>query len=235
MYCRTWPISTGSRRAPFLVRTRNFGPERRQEFRFCVLRLGGRRYAHGPGRSLHRVPAGGPGRGRRLPPAAGPAIRCFRRGPHGPSAGPHRRSLPVAWQRNRHHGVGIAGVPGTFCWADLCTKNVDAAAISTTTPPAICTSKTTRRHGPDGAAAIEKVGHMSIIAHPQGATFALFTPAPKLRMRNFQYPPYWHQFPSCRYPLSSRIRANAGLFVPDCCQEGLLSPGTSRARRCRVL
>src|ERR1022692_782451 len=33
-----------------------------------------------------------------------------------------------AWQEKRPHSNGISGVPGTFCWADLCTRDVDAAA-----------------------------------------------------------------------------------------------------------
>ena len=33
-----------------------------------------------------------------------------------------------AWQEKRPHSNGISGVPGTFCWADLCTRDVEAAA-----------------------------------------------------------------------------------------------------------
>jgi len=135
------------------------------------------------------------------------------------------------WQGNRHHGVGIAGVPGTFCWADLCTKNVDAAATfyrelfgwqialgehdssgylhikngdtfiggippaehqNPNVPPhwmlyfyvagvADSTAKAKELGATVlmGPMAIETVGDMSIVADPQGATFALFTPARK--------------------------------------------------------
>jgi predicted enzyme related to lactoylglutathione lyase len=31
------------------------------------------------------------------------------------------------WQPRSHQGIGIAGVPGTLCWADLSTPNPDAA------------------------------------------------------------------------------------------------------------
>lgn len=31
------------------------------------------------------------------------------------------------WEAKQHKGLGIAGVPGTFCWADLSTTDVDAA------------------------------------------------------------------------------------------------------------
>ena len=31
------------------------------------------------------------------------------------------------WQAKQHHGLGIAGEPGTFCWADLSTPDVDKA------------------------------------------------------------------------------------------------------------
>src|SRR5262249_50958538 len=31
------------------------------------------------------------------------------------------------WQPKTHHGVGIENVPGTFCWADLMTKDIAAA------------------------------------------------------------------------------------------------------------
>lgn len=31
------------------------------------------------------------------------------------------------WQANRSQGIGIAGVPGTLCWADLNTKDPDRA------------------------------------------------------------------------------------------------------------
>src|ERR1051325_10557080 len=31
------------------------------------------------------------------------------------------------WQAKMHSGVGITGVPGTFCWADLSTPNPDGA------------------------------------------------------------------------------------------------------------
>jgi len=31
------------------------------------------------------------------------------------------------WQPKTHHGSGIEGVPGTFCWADLSTPDPDAA------------------------------------------------------------------------------------------------------------
>ncbi|MEP6535492.1 MAG: VOC family protein, partial [Bryobacteraceae bacterium] len=31
------------------------------------------------------------------------------------------------WQAKQHQGLGIAGEPGTFCWADLSTPEVDAA------------------------------------------------------------------------------------------------------------
>ncbi len=34
------------------------------------------------------------------------------------------------WQSKTHHGIGIEGVPGTFCWADLMTPDVAAAAKS---------------------------------------------------------------------------------------------------------
>ena len=33
-----------------------------------------------------------------------------------------------AWQEKRPHSNGISGVPGTFCWADLCTRAEEAAA-----------------------------------------------------------------------------------------------------------
>ena len=31
------------------------------------------------------------------------------------------------WEEKRPHANGIAGVPGTFCWADLCTRDTEAA------------------------------------------------------------------------------------------------------------
>ena len=31
------------------------------------------------------------------------------------------------WQPKTHHGTGIGGVPGTFCWADLSTPDPGAA------------------------------------------------------------------------------------------------------------
>jgi predicted enzyme related to lactoylglutathione lyase len=31
------------------------------------------------------------------------------------------------WEAKQHHGMGIAGEPGTFCWADLSTADVDTA------------------------------------------------------------------------------------------------------------
>jgi predicted enzyme related to lactoylglutathione lyase len=33
----------------------------------------------------------------------------------------------AAWQPKEHAGIGIAGVPGTMCWADLSTPDVAAA------------------------------------------------------------------------------------------------------------
>jgi uncharacterized protein len=33
----------------------------------------------------------------------------------------------VAWQSKGHSGIGIAGVPGTLCWADLSTPDPDRA------------------------------------------------------------------------------------------------------------
>jgi predicted enzyme related to lactoylglutathione lyase len=32
------------------------------------------------------------------------------------------------WEEKRHFGAGINGVPGTFCWADLSTRDVPAAS-----------------------------------------------------------------------------------------------------------
>ena len=31
------------------------------------------------------------------------------------------------WEEKRPNSNGIAGVPGTFCWADLCTRDIEAA------------------------------------------------------------------------------------------------------------
>src|SRR5205807_84414 len=31
------------------------------------------------------------------------------------------------WQPKKHQGTGITGVPGTLCWADLSTPDVDRA------------------------------------------------------------------------------------------------------------
>jgi hypothetical protein len=135
------------------------------------------------------------------------------------------------WQEKRDHGAGIAGVPGTFCWADLCTKDVAAASkfyrdvfgwqiapgehdssgylhikngesFIGGIPPAehqnphvpphwmlyfyvtdadASTAKAKELGGQVymGPMAIEKVGDMSVVADPQGATFALFTPLPR--------------------------------------------------------
>lgn len=135
------------------------------------------------------------------------------------------------WQGKWHHGTGISEVPGTFCWADLCTKNVEAGAKfyrevfgwqiapgehdnsgylhikngdtfiggvppaehqNPNVPPhwmlyyyvtnvAASTGKVKELGGRVymGPMTIEKVGDMSVVADPQGASFALFTPAPK--------------------------------------------------------
>jgi hypothetical protein len=32
------------------------------------------------------------------------------------------------WEAKSHHGIGIADVPGTFCWADLMTPDVERAS-----------------------------------------------------------------------------------------------------------
>jgi predicted enzyme related to lactoylglutathione lyase len=135
------------------------------------------------------------------------------------------------WQEKRHFGAGISGVPGTFCWADLCTRNVEAAskfysevfgwqiaagehdtsgylhikngeAFIGGVPPAEHQKPNAPPHWmlyffvTDVAAstakvkelggqvyvepmAIETVGTMSVVADPQGAGFALFTPLPR--------------------------------------------------------
>jgi len=135
------------------------------------------------------------------------------------------------WQEKRHYGAGISGVPGTFCWADLSTKDVAAAAKFYSdvfgwqiapgehdnsgylhikngenfiggVPPAEHQNPNAPPHwmlyfyvtsvadstakakelGANvymGPVTIDKVGDMSVIADPQGAAFALFTPAPK--------------------------------------------------------
>ena len=32
------------------------------------------------------------------------------------------------WQPGRHHGSAVANEPGSFCWNELCTRNIDSAA-----------------------------------------------------------------------------------------------------------
>jgi predicted enzyme related to lactoylglutathione lyase len=34
----------------------------------------------------------------------------------------------AVWQANKNHGISIAGVPGTLCWADLNTRSQEAGA-----------------------------------------------------------------------------------------------------------
>jgi hypothetical protein len=134
------------------------------------------------------------------------------------------------WQEKRPSSNGIAGVPGTFCWADLCTRDIEAAVTfysqvfgwqiipgendnsgylhikngetfiggvppSQFLPPYVPshwmlyfyvadTDAATERVKELGGAVhmgpmtVEKVGRMSVVADPQGAAFALFTPKP---------------------------------------------------------
>lgn len=135
------------------------------------------------------------------------------------------------WQEKRPHGTGIAGVPGTFCWADLSTNNAAAASRFYSAvfgwqigpgendssgylhikngetfiggiPPAeyqkaeipphwmlyfhvsdvAASTEKAKEMGATicmGPMEIPKVGDMSVVADPQGATFALFTPGPR--------------------------------------------------------
>jgi predicted enzyme related to lactoylglutathione lyase len=135
-----------------------------------------------------------------------------------------------AWQEKRPHSNGISGVPGTFCWADLCTRDVEAAArfysavfgwqitkgendpsgylhikngeafiggippaqfLPPNVPPhwmlyfyvtdADASTRKLQELGGKvhmGPMTMEKVGRMSVVADPQGASFSLFTPAP---------------------------------------------------------
>jgi predicted enzyme related to lactoylglutathione lyase len=137
----------------------------------------------------------------------------------------------TVWQEKRADSEAIGGVPGTFCWADLCTRDVAAASKFYSEifgwqiapgehdtsgylhikngdsfiggiPPAEhqnpnvpahwmlyfyvtnvaeSTAKAKELGGQVfmGPMTIEKVGDMSVIADPQGASFALFTPAPR--------------------------------------------------------
>lgn len=134
------------------------------------------------------------------------------------------------WQEKRPKSNGISGVPGTFCWADLNTQNVEAASnfyravlgweiapgendssgylhikngetfiggvppthmLPPNVPPHWMlyfyvtdvdpSSKQVVDLGGKvhmGPMTIEKVGRMSVVADPQGASFALFTPLP---------------------------------------------------------
>ncbi len=132
------------------------------------------------------------------------------------------------WQKKAHHGIGIAGVDGTLCWADLSTPDPTRAKDFYTSlfrwqvapsehdssgylhikngdefiggiPPAEYRNPNAPPHwlgyflvsdcdATAGKAkalgatlhvapmSIEKVGRMAVIADPQGAVFAIFTP-----------------------------------------------------------
>ncbi len=133
------------------------------------------------------------------------------------------------WQEKRQVVAGISGVPGTFCWADLVTKNIEASRQFYTgllgwefgvsdhdtsgylhikngeefiggVPPAehqnpnapphwmlyflvASVAESTAKAQELGARvymgpmAMPNVGDLAILADPQGAVFALFTPA----------------------------------------------------------
>jgi uncharacterized protein len=135
------------------------------------------------------------------------------------------------FQPNRHYGAGINSVPGTFCWADLSTRDVEKARKfysevfgweiapgehdtsgylhikngdqfiggmppAEHMPPGVpphwmlyfyvtdVNASTAKVKELGGSVmvppmSIEKVGNMSIVADPQGAGFALFTPLPR--------------------------------------------------------